>query len=88
MLAAQGVATGVLKRVELALGPPRFDCATDRSILGSMNIANRDLDCLKVEVENVLVLDPLKTARWLNERPVIIRGKWIFHAEAMIAKIQ
>lgn len=87
-LAAQGVTTGVLKRVELALGPSRFDVATDRSVLGSMNIATRDLDCLKVEVENVLALDPMETARWLNDRPVTIRGKWSFPAEAMLEMIQ
>ena len=87
-LAAQGVTTGVLKRVELALGPSRFDVATDRSVLGSMNIATRDLDCLKVEVENVLALDPMETARWLNDRPVTIRGKWSFPAEAMLEMVQ
>ena len=82
------MATGVLKRVELALGPSSFDVATDRSVLGSMNIATRDLDCLKVEVENVLALDPMETARWLNERPVTIRGKWSFPAEAMLEMVQ
>jgi len=87
-LAAQGVATSVLKRVELALGPPRFDVSTDRSVLGSMNVASSDLGCLKVEVENVLALDPLETARWLNERPVTIRGKWSFPYKAMISAIQ
>jgi len=87
-LAAQGVATGALKRVELALEPPRFDVATDRSVLGSMNVASSDLDCLKVEVENVLALDSLGTARWLNERPVTIRGKWSFPAKAMLEVIQ
>lgn len=87
-LAAEGVATGVLKRVELALGPSRFDAATDRSVLASMNIASSDLGSLKVEVENVLDLDPLETARWLNDRPVTIRGKWSFPAEAMLEMIQ
>lgn len=87
-LAAEGVATGVLKRVELALGPSRFDVATDRSVLGSMNIATRDLDCLKVEVENVLALDPMETTRWLNNRPVTIRGKWSFPAKTMLEMIQ
>lgn len=87
-LAAEGVATGVLKRVELALGPSRFDAATDRSVLASMNIASSDLGSLKVEVENVLALDPMETARWLNDRPVTIRGKWSFPAKTMLKMIQ
>ena len=87
-LAEQGVVTSVLKRVELALGPASFDCATDRSVLSSMNVARGNMDCLKVRVDHISDLDPLETARWLNERPVTIRGKWIFPADTMLAQIQ
>ena len=87
-LAEQGVAAGVLKRVELALGPASFDSATDRSVLSSMNVARSNMDCLKIRVDHISDLDPLETARWLNERPVTIRGKWVFPADAMLAQIQ
>lgn len=87
-LAAEGVATGILKRVELTLGPARFDCATDRSVLSSMNVARGNMDCLKVREDHISDIDPLETARWLNERPVTIRGKWSFPAEAMLEQIQ
>lgn len=68
-LVAQGVERAQLKRVALALGLARFDCATDRSVLGSMNIACSDLDGMLVRVANVMELEPIATGLYLNHRP-------------------
>lgn len=70
-LATGGVADAVLRKVELAFGAPRFDSATDRSVLGSMTIARRDLDGSLMEVDHVLDLDPVLVSRHLNGRPAM-----------------
>ena len=68
-LATGGVADAVLKKVELAFGAPCFDSVIDRSVLGSINIARRDLDGSLMEVDHVLDLDPVLVSRHLNGRP-------------------
>lgn len=70
-LATAGVEGVVLKRIELAFGTPRFDTATDRSVLGSMIIARQVLDGLLMRVGNVLDLDPVLASRHLNECPAM-----------------
>jgi len=70
-LATAGAKEAVLKNVELAFGPPRFDTATDRSVLSSMTIARWDLEGLLMRVGNVLDLDPVLASRHLNERPAM-----------------
>ena len=70
-LATAGVEGAVLKKVELVFGAPRFDTATDRSVLGSMTIARWDLDGMLMRVGNVLDLDPVLASRHLNERPAM-----------------
>ncbi|MBI3916755.1 MAG: hypothetical protein HY322_07080 [Betaproteobacteria bacterium] len=58
-LATEGAEEGQIETVERALSPPRFDTATDRSVLSSMNVARRDLDGMLMQVGNVLDLDPM-----------------------------
>lgn len=72
-----------LKKVELALGPVRFDKATDRSVQGSLRVARQDLEALLYRVPNVLDLDPLAVSCDLNERPATMRGVWIRPEKAM-----
>jgi hypothetical protein len=57
--------------VELAFGTPRFDSATDRSVLASMTIARGDLDGSLMEVDHVLDLDSVLVSRHLNGRPAM-----------------
>ena len=76
-LAVVGVPDTQIKKVELMLGPVRFDTATDRSVQGSINIANQDLQAWVFQLPNVMDVDPLKVSVWLNQRPVTVRGKFI-----------
>ena len=73
-LAMLGCSDTQIKKLELALGPMRFDTATDRSVQGSLRVAKLDLD-------------PLAMSCWLNERPVTIRGKWIRPGRAMLEAV-
>lgn len=68
-LRIEGAADAAIERAGVALGAARFDSATDRSVLASMNIALRDLEPLVHEERDVMDLDPLLVARRLNERP-------------------
>jgi hypothetical protein len=76
-LAVIGVVDTRIKKVELMLGPVRFDRATDRSVQSTINIARQDLKAWVFQLPNVMDVDPLKVSTWLNERPVTIRGKFI-----------
>jgi len=76
-LAVIGIPDKQIARVELMLGPVRFDTATDRSVQGTINIARQDLRAWAFQLPNVMDLDPLKVSVRLNERPVTIRKKFI-----------
>lgn len=76
-LAVIGVPDTRIKKVELMLGPIRFDAATDRSVQSTINIARQDLQAWAFQLPNVMDLDPLEVSVRLNERPVTIRGKFI-----------
>jgi hypothetical protein len=76
-LAAMGCPPHQVSQAELALGPIRFDTATDRSVLSSMRIVRQDLEGHLARVPNVLMLDPLAVALDLCDRPTSVRGKWI-----------
>jgi hypothetical protein len=76
-LAVIGVPDKQIKKVELMLGPVRFDTATDRSVQGSINIARQDLRAWVFQLPNVMDVDPLKVSVRLNERPVTVRGRFI-----------
>ena len=86
-LAVIGCSDAQVKRVELMLGPVRYDTATDRSVQGSINIARHDLEALAYELPNVMDLDPLAVAVRLNERPTRVRGKWLWPAKAMLERV-
>lgn len=76
-----------IRKVELMLGPIRYDTATDRSVQGSINIARRDLEAMVYEVPDVMELDPLAVSVQLNERPVSVHGKWLWPAKVMRARV-
>ena len=61
-LAVLGCPDRQIRKVELALGPVRYDTATDRSVQGSMRVAKQDLDDWVCRVPNVMELDPLAAA--------------------------
>jgi len=73
-LAMLGCSDTQIKKLELALGPMRFDTATDRSVQGSLRVAKLDLD-------------PLAMSCWLNERPATIHGKWMRPGRAMLEAV-
>lgn len=83
-LVTLGVPDIQLKKIELSLGPALCDRATDRSVLGTMNQACNDLDGYLMGYANVLELDPLETAQWLNERPLTEKGIWLWPAKEMM----
>jgi len=86
-LTALEVPESRILRVGLALGPPRFDRATDRSVLGSLNVAATDLSIHLEDVDNPLELDPVAVALMLNRRPVTARGALLWPERAMLDKV-
>ena len=79
---------GQIKKVELAIGPFRFDTATDRSVQGSMNIARRDLEAmLFYRKSNVMQLEPIATSCGLNRRPATVHGKLVWPDKAMLEAV-
>lgn len=72
-----------IRKVELALGPVRFDTATDRSVQSSLRVAKQDLGAWLYDVPNVPGADPLAASCWLNERPATVYGKCIWPDRAM-----
>lgn len=76
-----------IRKVELVLGPIRFDTATDRSVQGSINIARRDMEAMLNRVPNVLDLDTLAASVRLNERPATVYGKWLWPARVMRERV-
>lgn len=79
-----GVSEASLKRVELAMGPALFDTSTDRSVLGTLNQSRSDFDCFIPRYNNILDIDPIDAARWLNERPMTARGVLLWPAKHML----
>lgn len=77
-----------IRKAELALGPARFDTATDRSVQGSIRIARQDLEAWVYEVPNVMDLDPVAMSCRLNERPTTIRGKWLWPRKVMLGAVE
>jgi len=82
-LAIIGCTDTQLKKVELALGPVRFDTATDRSVQSSLRVARQDLEDSLYRVANVLDLDPLAVSCRLNDRPATVHGKLVWPDRAM-----
>jgi hypothetical protein len=82
-LAVIGCSDTQLEKVELALGPVRFDTATDRSVQSSLRVAKLDLEASLYRVPNVMELDPLAVSCRLNERPATVHGKLVWPDRAM-----
>jgi hypothetical protein len=87
-LAAHDISDAKIMRAGLALGPAAFDGATDRSVLGSMNIAMGDLGAWLERFPNLLEIDPAAAALRLNHRPVTARGFWHWPDKEMLARIE
>jgi hypothetical protein len=83
-LTSMGLSQASLKRVELAVGPAQFDSATDRSVLGTINQSYYDFDSFLADYTNVLEVDAIIAAHWLNDRPVTARGKWLWPDKSML----
>ena len=87
-LAVLGCQDRQIRKVELALGPVRYDTATDRSVQSSMRVAKQDLEARLYRVPNVMLLDPLTAAAWLNDRPVRMHGKLVWPGPAMRERVE
>lgn len=82
-LAALGCTNAQLRKVELALGPMRFDTVTDRSVQGSLRVAKLDAEAWVYQAPNVRDIDPLALSCRLNERPTMARGVLVWPDRAM-----
>jgi hypothetical protein len=82
-LTALGCSAVQLRKVELALGPLRFDTAIDRSVQGSLRVAKQDAEAWVYRVPNVMELDAFALSCKLNERPVTVYGKLLWPDRAM-----
>ncbi len=82
-LVKEGVADLIVARAGIALGAARYDSKTDRSVLGTMNIAQWDLGAYVSREDHVMDVDALLASRHLNERPVMANGQPLWPARAM-----
>ena len=82
-LISLGVPDSSIKRVELAMGPAQFDTGTDRSVLGTLNQSRSDFEHFISDYSNILEVDPVIAARWLNHRPLTARGTWLWPDKSM-----
>ena len=73
-----------IKRVELAMGPALFDTATDRSVLATLNQSRSKFDHFIFDYRNILEVDSVIAARWLNETPMRARGVLIWPDKSML----
>ena len=82
-LARLGCGEAQLRKVELALGPIRFDTATDRSVQGSMRVAWQAVEAWAMGAANVMDLDAVAVSCTLNGRPATVHGRLIWPDKAM-----
>ena len=87
-LAAQGVKDALIGRVAMTLGPVQFDRHTDRSVLGTLRVADMDLSWQLPDDSNIMECDPLSLSLLLNERPLTVRGRWLWAKKEMLALIE
>jgi hypothetical protein len=83
-LISLGVSDSCIKRVELATGVAQFDTKTDRSVLGTLNQTRSDFAHFICDYNNILEVDPVIAARWLNGRPMRARGALIWPDKSML----
>ena len=86
-LAAFGCPDTQIKKVELALGPARFDTAIDRSVQGSLRVARQDMESSVLRVPNVMDIEPIAMSCELSDRPATICGKWLWPQKAMLEMV-
>jgi hypothetical protein len=86
-LAQSGCPDVQIKRAELVLGPVHYDTATDRSVQGSLRIAQQDLNALLHRVPDVMDIDPVAASCHLNERPATVYGKLVWPDKAMLGAV-
>lgn len=86
-LTAHGVTDAKVMRAGMALGPAAFDSTTERSVLGSMNIALGDLGGYLSQYPHLLEIDLAATALYLNDRPVSVRGVYHWPVQEMLALV-
>lgn len=86
-LAGFGCPDAQIKRAELALGPIRFDTATDRSVQGSLRVAKQELEAFAYQVPNVMDLDPIAVSCRISDRPASVYGKWLWPQQAMLEAV-
>lgn len=82
-----GCAELQIKKVELALGPVRYDSAIDRSVQGSLRVVQQDLAALLYRVADVMDIDPVAASRHLNKRPAGVHGKLVWPDRAMLEAV-
>ena len=87
-LAAFNCEATQIKKVELAIGPIRFDRAVDRSVQGSLRVAKQGLEAWLNGEHNVMELDPVAVSCRLNNRPITIRGKWLWPKKVMLEQVE
>ncbi len=85
--AAFGCPPAQISKAELAMGPIRFDTATDRSVQGSLRVARQDLEAWAMRIANVMDLDPLAVSCELNHRPATVYGKLVWPGKAMLEAV-
>ena len=73
VLRFDGVPEPLILKATKALGALAWDRATDRSVLGTMNIALQDFT-LGYALDPEAKKDPVASSRWLNNRPVTVRA--------------
>ena len=83
-LISLGVPDSGIKRIELATGSAQFDTATDRSVLGTLNQTRSDFAHFICDYNNILEVDPVVAARWLNGRPMRARGVLVWPNKSML----
>lgn len=87
-LADMGRPDREIRKVGLALGPVRFDTATDRSVLSSMRVVKQDLEAMLYRVHNVMDLDPLAVSFRLNQRPAKVYRELVWPDRAMRERLE
>lgn len=86
-LAQAGCPDAQIRKAELVLGPLCYDTATDRSVQGSLRIAQQDLEALLYRVPDVMDIDPVAASCHLNERPATVYGKLVWPDKAMLEAV-
>lgn len=86
-LAHLGCNDAQLRKVKLAVGPLRFDTATDRSVLGSIRVAWREVEAWALQAANVMDIDPVVASCTLNRRPATVHGSLIWPDQAMLETV-